>query len=157
MKVKQLVLVVIVGIFSANIQAEEYTCPPSIDITAKMSPVPTGWSGLYTSGSGVTYAGNSEINDKLAFSGITLYAGEPKDQGSLVSDNEGQLQSNGAEQTSVWSFGDAQEQQKYPPYLVCNYAGSRFGVFQKITAPVKSCRWHEKPGEASNVLTCTPL
>ncbi|EIJ35077.1 STY0301 family protein [Thiothrix nivea] len=156
MKAKWLLLASVTALSPIS-QADEYVCPPSIDITAKMSPTPAGWAGLYDNAGNITYVGGTETQDKLMFSGVTLYAGEPKNRGSLVPDNESQLQANGAEQTSIWSFGDVQEQQEYPPYLVCIYTGSRFGVFQKIAAPVKSCSWHEKAGETNRALTCDPL
>ncbi|MGB3915822.1 hypothetical protein J9253_10850 [Thiothrix litoralis] len=152
---KKWLLLTIASMFSAGVAADDYTCPLSLDIQAKLVSEPADWSGMYEKSSGeIVTADGNEIRDTVDLVEIALYAGEPKDQAPLEPDNADSLAEEGGD--SLWSFGSVAEQNKNPLYVACHYEGSSMGVFKKMTAPVKSCTWHFTPDAANNVLTCTP-
>jgi hypothetical protein len=149
-------LLVMASTFSAGVFADDYTCPPSLEVQEKLVSTPADWSGMYEKASGETaYIDGNEISDTVKLLEVTLYSGEPKAQALLAPDNADSL-SEEEESDSLWAFKSADDQKKQPLYVACNYEGSGISVFRKITAPVKSCSWHFKPDAVNNILTCIP-
>lgn len=155
MKTQWLVWVMLSAL-SVGVAADEYTCPPSLEVRAKLVSEPEGWAGMYENAAGeMAYVGTNEVTDALGLVEVTLYAGEPKQQVVLAPDNADSLSEQ--EGDSIWSFGTAAEQTAQPLYIACHYAGSSMSVFRKITAPVKSCTWYFKPEAVNNSVSCIPL
>lgn len=150
-------VLVMASLFSLNAMADDYSCPESLEVKQVLVSSPTDdWSGMYESTSGdVTWLDDQnakETTDTVKLVEIALYAGDPKDGSMLDPDNEEELAEKEAD--TIWTLPSAEEQQKTPVYVACHYEGSGVGVFKKITAPVKSCKWPFNADSVNNVLTC---
>ena len=149
------VLLAVMPLVAQGVWADTYTCPASLEVKEQLLSDPVGWSTMFTTSAGeITYMEGREASDTLKLVQVTLYSGEPKDDAQLSPDNADDL-SEDEEGDSIWSLGSAEEQQKTPIYLACDY-GSSISVFKKITTPAKSCAWHFKPDADNNILSCTP-
>lgn len=150
------ILLAITPLLAQGAWAEDYTCPASMQVKEQLVSDPADWSVMFANAAGdLVYLDGREASDTLPLVEITLYSGEPKDGSAISPDNADEL-TEAEEGTSLWTLGSAENQQKNPVYIACNY-GSNISTFKKTSAPVKSCSWHFTPDGTNNVLSCTPL
>lgn len=148
----------VVLFLSLGVMADDYTCPDSIEVRQSMANSPDGWVGMYENVDGdfvlLDDKNDKGVTEKIRLDEVALYSGDPKDSALLAPDNEDELAEK--ETDAVWTFANAEDQQKNPIYISCGYAGSVISIFKKTNAPVKSCKWAYNADVINGTVKCEP-